>query len=814
MAAIVRGGGRGGHTRHGALCAAPSPGRRRWRPPLFELRCCRAPVTQLGLDSCRSAPVLYYFLPFHSYTPPGSLPALGGVDGYLTLGEGGGGRMAPSASAGPRPGSARPRPLPRSRSWRRCFPPRSLLPRCPPAPHVTGAGSRISRSCCAGNPARSAALRWRRGCASEAAPGDCYPHRFSGLDLNSSDSQSEGSSTSKGRYIPPHLRNREASKQGFDSGGWSSRRDKDAYSSFGARSDRDAKSSFFDRGTGSRGGRYEERGRGGDYDRSGFGRFERGGNSRWCDKSDEDDWSKPLPPSERLEQELFSGSNTGINFEKYDDIPVEATGSNCPPHIESFSDVDMGEIIMGNIELTRYTRPTPVQKHAIPIIKEKRDLMACAQTGSGKTAAFLLPILSQIYADGPGDALRAMKENGRYGRRKQYPISLVLAPTRELAVQIYEEARKFAYRSRVRPCVVYGGADIGQQIRDLERGCHLLVATPGRLVDMMERGKIGLDFCKYLVLDEADRMLDMGFEPQIRRIVEQDTMPPKGVRHTMMFSATFPKEIQMLARDFLDEYIFLAVGRVGSTSENITQKVVWVEEPDKRSFLLDLLNATGKDSLTLVFVETKKGADALEDFLYHEGYACTSIHGDRSQRDREEALHQFRSGKSPILVATAVAARGLDISNVKHVINFDLPSDIEEYVHRIGRTGRVGNLGLATSFFNERNINITKDLLDLLVEAKQEVPSWLENMAYEQHHKGGGSRGRSKSSRFSGGFGARDYRTSSGFGSSSSSSSRSTSSRSGGSSSRGFGGGGYGGFYNSDGYGGNYNSQGVDWWGN
>ncbi|XP_032618223.1 ATP-dependent RNA helicase DDX3X isoform X6 [Chelonoidis abingdonii] len=652
--------------------------------------------------------------------------------------------------------------------------------------------------------------------------------QFAGLDLNSSDSQS-GGSTAKGRYIPPHLRNREPSKQGFDSG-WNSGRDKDAYSSFGVRSDRGGKSSFFsERGNASRGGRFEDRGRGGDYDgigsrgdRGGFGRFDRGGNSRWSEKSDEDDWSKPLPPSDRLEQELFSGGNTGINFEKYDDIPVEATGSNCPPHIESFSDLDMGEIIMGNIELTRYTRPTPVQKHAIPIIKDKRDLMACAQTGSGKTAAFLLPILSQIYTDGPGDALRAMKENGRYGRRKQYPISLVLAPTRELAVQIYEEARKFAYRSKVRPCVVYGGADIGQQIRDLERGCHLLVATPGRLVDMMERGKIGLDFCKYLVLDEADRMLDMGFEPQIRRIVEQDTMPPKGIRHTMMFSATFPKEIQMLARDFLDEYIFLAVGRVGSTSENITQKVVWVEESDKRSFLLDLLNATGKDSLTLVFVETKKGADSLEDFLYHEGYACTSIHGDRSQRDREEALHQFRSGRSPILVATAVAARGLDISNVKHVINFDLPSDIEEYVHRIGRTGRVGNLGLATSFFNERNINITKDLLDLLVEAKQEVPSWLENMAYEQIHKGGSSRGRSKS-RFSGGFGARDYRTSSGGGSSSSfSSSRPGSSRSGGGSSssghggsRGFGGGGYGGgFYNSDGYGGNYNSQGVDWWGN
>ncbi|XP_046705497.1 DEAD-box helicase 3 X-linked b isoform X2 [Silurus meridionalis] len=588
-----------------------------------------------------------------------------------------------------------------------------------------------------------------------------------------------------------------------DGGGWNAQKD-NAYNSFGGRTDRN-KSAFFERGD-----RGSSRGR---YERGGFGS---GGNSRWVEEArDEEDWSKPLSPNERLENELFSGSNTGINFEKYDDIPVEATGHDCPQHIEIFHDLDMGEIIMGNITLSRYSRPTPVQKYAIPIIKSKRDLMACAQTGSGKTAAFLLPVLSQIYTDGPGEALQATKnnqENGRYGRRKQYPLSLVLAPTRELALQIYDEARKFAYRSRVRPCVVYGGADIGQQIRDLERGCHLLVATPGRLVDMMERGKIGLDYCNYLVLDEADRMLDMGFEPQIRRIVEQDTMPPKGMRQTMMFSATFPKEIQILARDFLEDYIFLAVGRVGSTSENITQKVVWVEENDKRSFLLDLLNATGKDSLTLVFVETKKGADALEDFLYREGYACTSIHGDRSQRDREEALHQFRSGKCPILVATAVAARGLDISNVKHVINFDLPSDIEEYVHRIGRTGRVGNLGLATSFFNDKNSNITKDLLDILVEAKQEVPSWLESLSYEHQHKGS-SRGRSK--RFSGGFGARDYRqTSSSSNPSGCFGNRVARTSGGHAGGRGFGGakGAFGNFYNSDGYGGNYSQ--VDWWGN
>lgn len=212
-----------------------------------------------------------------------------------------------------------------------------------------------------------------------------------------------------------------------------------------------------------------------------------------------------------------------------------------------------------------------------------------------------------------------------------------------------------------------------------------------------------------------------------------------------------------------------------------------------------------------MFVETKKGADSLEDFLYREGYSCTSIHGDRTQRDREEALHQFRSGRCPILVATAVAARGLDISNVKHVINFDLPSDIEEYVHRIGRTGRVGNLGLATSFFNDKNGNITKDLLDILVEAKQEVPSWLESLAYEHQHKSSSRGGRSK--RFSGGFGARDYRQTSSGSSGGGFGNRGARNTGGHGGNRGFGGGGgFGNFYSSDGYGGNYSQ--VDWWGN
>jgi PL10A len=301
-------------------------------------------------------------------------------------------------------------------------------------------------------------------------------------------------------------------------------------------------------------------------------------------------WSILQPRDEHLERNLFGTGHTGINFDKYEDIPVEATGKDVPANVESFVDVNFTEIIHNNIKLAGYTKPTPVQKYAIPVILARRDLMACAQTGSGKTAAFLAPILNQMFVNGPPKNIPPPRPGGKV---KQYPLALVLAPTRELALQIFDEACKFAYRSRVRPCVVYGGADPVAQMKDLDRGCQILVATPGRLLDMTERGKVGLEMIQYLVLDEADRMLDMGFEPQIRRIVLQDNMPPVGKRQTLMFSATFPKKVQELARNFLDNYIFLAVGRVGSTSENITQKIFWVNECDKRSFFLDLLNGAG-----------------------------------------------------------------------------------------------------------------------------------------------------------------------------------------------------------------------------
>lgn len=402
--------------------------------------------------------------------------------------------------------------------------------------------------------------------------------------------------------------------------------------------------------------------------------------------------------------------------------------------------------------MAKYTKPTPVQKNAVGVILAGRDLMACAQTGSGKTAAFLVPTIHQLLKR--GGPPQPPSSGGR-SRRASFPSVLVLAPTRELASQIFEESRKFCFKTGVLPCVVYGGAGVRDQLYAMERGCDLIVATPGRLVDMIERGKVSLECISFLILDEADRMLDMGFEPQIRQIVDQCGMPPKHIRRTLMFSATFPREIQQLASDFLDDYIFLSVGRVGSTTDFITQRIEYANDPDKRDLLIQLINTVM--GLTLVFVETKRGADALEDYLLRNNYPATSIHGDRSQPEREEALRSFRSGRTPILVATDVAARGLDIPNVTHVINFDLPKDIDDYVHRIGRTGRAGNTGMATALVNEKNRNIIPDLVNLLAEAGQDVPKFLESMAVyagssaSSRPRGGKGRGGSR-------FGGRDFR--------------------------------------------------------
>ena len=496
----------------------------------------------------------------------------------------------------------------------------------------------------------------------------------------------------------------------------------------------------------------------------GGGQARGSGDGQWRDGK-----HVPGPPNSRIERELFGVPNdpskvhSGINFANYDDIPVEASGNNVPEPVLQFTNPPLDDHLLSNINLANYKTPTPVQKYSIPIVMGGRDLMACAQTGSGKTGGFLFPILSQAYIHGPSANAPTLAGGMGYRSRKALPTSLILAPTRELVSQIFDEARKFAYRSWVRPCVVYGGAEIGTQLRSMERGCDLLVATPGRLVDLIERGRISLANIKYLVLDEADRMLDMGFEPQIRRIVEMEDMPGVQNRQTLMFSATFPRDIQMLARDFLKDYVFLSVGRVGSTSENITQSVEYVEDMDKRSVLLDILHTHGQ-GLTLIFVETKRMADSLSDFLINQNFPATSIHGDRTQRERERALEMFRIGRCTILVATAVAARGLDIPNVTHVINYDLPTDIDDYVHRIGRTGRAGNTGKSTAFFNRGNRGIVRDLLELLKEAHQEVPSFLENVAREGSSFSGGGRGGRSGGRGRGGAATRDFRKTGGGG--------------------------------------------------
>ncbi|KAE9619502.1 hypothetical protein Lal_00022740 [Lupinus albus] len=460
----------------------------------------------------------------------------------------------------------------------------------------------------------------------------------------------------------------------------------------------------------------------------------------------------PFENDEPVDQFSHEQENTGINFDAYDDIPVETSGGNVPPPVNTFAEIDLGEALNQNIQRCKYVKPTPVQRYAIPISLAGRDLMACAQTGSGKTAAFCFPIISGI--------MREQSVQRPRVARTAFPMALILSPTRELSCQIHDEAKKFSYQTGVKVVVAYGGAPINQQLRELERGVDILVATPGRLVDLLERARVSLQMIRYLALDEADRMLDMGFEPQIRKIVEQMDMPPPGMRQTLLFSATFPKEIQGLASDFLSNYVFLAVGRVGSSTDLISQRVEYVLESDKRSHLMDLLHAqrenetNGKQFLTLVFVETKKGADALEHCLCVNGFPATSIHGDRTQQERELALRSFKSGNTPILVATDVAARGLDIPRVAHVVNFDLPNDIDDYVHRIGRTGRAGKMGLATAFFNDSNLSMAKPLADLMQEANQEVPVWLTRYAARASYGGGNRNRRSGGAR----YGGRDFR--------------------------------------------------------
>ncbi len=345
-----------------------------------------------------------------------------------------------------------------------------------------------------------------------------------------------------------------------------------------------------------------------------------------------------------------------------------------------FTDLNLAEPLQKAIQAENYSTPTPIQAQSIPHLLEGRDLLGSAQTGTGKTAAFALPILHQF-------------ETHRKRAVSRQPRALVLSPTRELAVQIGDSFQTYGQFLRFRQAVVYGGVNQTPQVRALNRGVHLVVATPGRLLDLMNQGHLDLSQLETFVLDEADRMLDMGFLPDLKRIIAE--LPVK--RQSVFFSATLPPKIIQLARQLLKDEVMVNVTPKTTSVERIEQRVLFVEHGKKRALLEDILNE--KDSKrTLVFTKTKRMANTVAEKLTKSGIKAAAIHGNKSQHARQRALEAFRCQQVQVLVATDVAARGIDIDGITHVVNYDLPLEPENYVHRIGRTGRAGAEGVALSF--------------------------------------------------------------------------------------------------------------------
>ncbi|CAE6915819.1 DED1 [Symbiodinium sp. CCMP2456] len=405
---------------------------------------------------------------------------------------------------------------------------------------------------------------------------------------------------------------------------------------------------------------------------------------------------------------LDESGDRGVDFELYNSVEVQVSGDgseSLPKHLDTFEDLfsrfdTVPKQLEENLKLLKFQYPTPVQKYAVIAGLAGRDVMCCAQTGSGKTAAYLIPMLASM-----------MKNHRATGGLKEpfegpcKPDTLILAPTRELALQIYDDALRFCYGTDYRVVRVYGQEARGNQIRDFSKGADICVATPGRFADYVEAEIISVKETYCLVLDEADRMLELGFEETIRELVEKRGMPGTNERQTMMFSATFPDEIQKIANNYLHRHLFVRVGKIGTPAATVTQVVMQVEKNEKLDKLVALIDqwmqhsrTTGEERM-LVFTNSKNQTKALDEFLWDKEVAKTgALHGDLDQPKRESNLALFREGKIDVMLATDVAARGLDISKVSHVVNYDLPKEPAVYVHRIGRTGRIGHRGTALSF--------------------------------------------------------------------------------------------------------------------
>jgi ATP-dependent RNA helicase RhlE len=368
----------------------------------------------------------------------------------------------------------------------------------------------------------------------------------------------------------------------------------------------------------------------------------------------------------------------------------------------TFNDLALVEPIIQAVREEGYTHPTPIQQQAIPVILNRRDLLGCAQTGTGKTAAFAIPVL------------QLMHEHPVEGHHKKPIRALVLTPTRELAIQIEESFKAYGRHLPLKTLVIFGGVSQVPQVQALHRGVDILVATPGRLLDLLQQNQLSLQHVRYFVLDEADRMLDMGFVHDVKRIIAK--LPQK--RHTLFFSATMPTEIRQLADAILHEPVKVEVTPVSSTADTVGQEVYFVGKKHKGSLMLHLLQ--NPDIKTaLVFSRTKHGADRIAKNLNRAGVRAAAIHGDKSQGARQNALSDFKSGKLRILVATDIAARGIDIDELGYVFNFDLPNIPETYVHRIGRTGRAGASGKAISFCDAEEKEYLRDIEKLI---RKKVP--------------------------------------------------------------------------------------------
>ncbi|RHZ79012.1 hypothetical protein Glove_152g30 [Diversispora epigaea] len=392
-------------------------------------------------------------------------------------------------------------------------------------------------------------------------------------------------------------------------------------------------------------------------------------------------------------------------------------GEDIPPPIKHFRDMKFPPAILDYLKSKNIRRPTPIQIQGLPVVLSGRDMIGIAFTGSGKTLAFSLPLI-----------MFALEEECKLPLlRGEGPIGLIVCPSRELARQTFDSicaAIEFLTRdsyNKLRPLLCIGGISMSDQWHTLSEGIHIVIATPGRLIDMLEKRKFNLDLCKFLCLDEADRMIDMGFEEDVRNIMSYFT----NQRQTLLYSATMPKKIQDFARSALVKPVIVNVGRAGAANLDVIQEVEYVKQESKIVYLLECLQKTPPP--VLIFAENKNDVDDIHEFLLLKGVEAVAIHGGKSQEEREFAISSFKEYKKDVLVASDVASKGLDFPDIQHVINYDMPKEIENYVHRIGRTGRSGKTGVATTFINMNcSEQILLDLKHLLKEAKQRVPPVLE----------------------------------------------------------------------------------------